>query len=228
MLIYTGLNLESRGFGRLVDELAPTLQAGLTSLPPQRPDPEQQPPSILYIASDGTGVPFRRDELQGVKGKQPDGTSRTREAKLGCVFTQITTDKEGQPIREHESTSYVGTFAGCRDAGTLLRQEALRRGYGSIPQTVYLGDGALWIWENARLNFPDAVQILDFYHASEHLGIITAAFWGDNCKKAKRKQKDWSKIMKRSSARTLITTAKRLLTQHRARLSDPAINLRVN
>jgi hypothetical protein len=168
-------------------------------------------------------VPFRRDELQGVKGKQPDGTSRTREAKLGCVFTQITTDVDGQPIREHESTSYVGTFAGCRDAGTLLRQEALRRGYGTIPKTVYLGDGALWIWENARLNFPDAVQILDFYHASEHLGIITAAFWSDDCKKAKRKQKDWSKIMKRGSARTLITTTKRLLTQHRVRLSESAI-----
>ena len=45
-----------------------------------------------------------------------------------------------------------------------------RRGYAKARTTAHLGDGAAWIWENARLNFPEAVQILDFYHASEHTG----------------------------------------------------------
>ena len=41
---------------------------------------------ILYISYDGTGVPITQEERRGRKGKQADGTAKTREAKLGCVF----------------------------------------------------------------------------------------------------------------------------------------------
>ena len=81
-------------------------------------------------------------------------------------------------LRDPDSTTYVATFEDCRELGSLLRAEALRCGYASAPTTVYLGDGAAWIWENARLNFRDAVQILDFYHASEHAGELAAALPG--------------------------------------------------
>lgn len=66
-------------------------------------------------------------------------------------------------MRDPDSTTYVGTFEGCRQSGILLRAEALRRGYARAKTTVYLGDGAHWIWENARQIFPDAVLILDFF-----------------------------------------------------------------
>ena len=161
---YLGLRLSGRNFGRLVAEITPALLAAQATLPPA-PDSVQIP--TLYLASDGTGVPLRRSELVGVKGKQTDGTARTREAKLGCVFTQTSLNDQGQPIRDPDSTTYVGTFEDCRHLGSLLRAEALRRGLGNAQRTAYLGDGAPWIWENARINFPGAEQILDFYHVCD-------------------------------------------------------------
>ena len=206
---YLGLHLTGRNFGRLVAEITPALLAAQATLPPA---PRTTPIPILYVASDGTGVPLRRSELVDVKGKQPDGTARTREAKLGCVFTQTSTDEEGLPMRDADSTTYVGTFEDCRHIGSLLRAEALRRGLATAQRTVYLGDGAPWIWENARINFPNAEQILDFYHASEHAGDLAAALL-DAGPQAKAQQSRWSHEMKEDSSEPIITHAKALLVE---------------
>jgi hypothetical protein len=56
-------------------------------------------------APDGTGVPMPRTELQGRKGKQPEGTAKTRQVYWGCVFTQHKTDEEGPPVPDHDSTT---------------------------------------------------------------------------------------------------------------------------
>jgi len=205
---YLGLNLVGRNFGRLVAELTPTLCAAQATLPPVA----GAPIPILYVASDGTGVPLRRSELIDVKGKQPDGSAHTREAKLGCVFTQTSVDDEGQPMRDPGSTTYIGTFEDCRHLGSLLRAEALRRGYATAQRTAYLGDGAVWIWENARINFPDAEQILDFYHASEHAGTLAAALL-DPGLEAKALQSRWSHQMKEDCSEPIISQAKALLRQ---------------
>jgi hypothetical protein len=60
---------------------------------------------VLYVSGDGTGLPMRPKELAGRKGKQPDGTAKTRQVYLGCVFTQHRTDEAGLPVRDHESTT---------------------------------------------------------------------------------------------------------------------------
>jgi hypothetical protein len=203
---YTGLELESRHFGRLIAELAPVLRQAHATLPAA--DGPAIP--VLYVSSDGTGVPMRREQLTGLKGRQPDGSSRTREVKLGCVFTQTTTDPQGEPLRDPYSTSYVGTFEGCRSIGSLLRQEAFRRGYANARQTVYLGDGAAWLWENARLNFPDAVQILDFFHASEHAKELADALCGPDTQQAKDLRSSWCHQMKQTSSLPIIKQARRM------------------
>jgi Uncharacterised protein family (UPF0236) len=203
---YTGLQLESRHFGRLVAEVAPILREAHATLAPST----ESPLPILYVCGDGTGVPMRKEETLGRKGKAPDGSARTREVKLGCVFSQTTTDENGQPLRDPDSTTYVATFQGCRAAGTLLREEALRRGYARAQQTVCLGDGALWVWENCRINFPDAVEILDFYHASEHVGLLSAALFGAGTPKAKERQGRWCHQMKEQSAQLVIDQARKL------------------
>jgi hypothetical protein len=119
---HLGLAIEGRGFGRLVADIVPELRAARDS----RTAPvDKEPVVILYAASDGTGVPLRRRELAGIKARQPDGTARTREVKLGCIFTQTTTDKDGEPLRDEASTTCVGTFDDCRAAGTQLRAKAL-------------------------------------------------------------------------------------------------------
>ena len=54
----------------------------------------------MYVSADGTGVPMRKEELAGRAGKQVDGTAKTRQAYLGCVFTQHGTDEKGRPVRD--------------------------------------------------------------------------------------------------------------------------------
>jgi hypothetical protein len=54
----------------------------------------------------------------------------------------------------------------------------------------FLADGAEWIWIRARLHFPSAIQILDIYHASEHVGSAAAAAWGEGAEITKEWRKD--------------------------------------
>jgi len=113
-------------------------------------------------------------------------------------------------MRDPDSTRYVGTMGDCRESGELLRAEAIRRGLALAQIIIFLGDGAAWIWENARLYFPTAIQILDFYHAVEHLGVLVKALYGDGDFSAAQ-QKVWASELKRSDAVGIIAQAQRLL-----------------
>ena len=110
------------------------------------------------------------EELKGRRGKQADGTAKTRQVYLGCVFTQHRTDEKGHPVRDYESTTYVSSFKSIDDFGPLLRQEAIRRGMGSAGQVVLLIDGAAGLENMGKDCFKDCLQIVDFYHAMEHAG----------------------------------------------------------
>ena len=123
---------------------------------------ERQKAPIMYISADGTGVPMRKDELEGRVGKQKDGKARTRQVYLGCVFTQHRTDEKGHPVRDWESSTYVSSMAGIEDFGPCLRSEALRRGMGDVQKVVLLIDGACGL-ENMGLScFRGCVQIVNF------------------------------------------------------------------
>ena len=101
-----------------------------------------QPPPKFYISFDGTGVPVRKSELVGRRGKQADGSARTREVKLGCVFTQVGLDKEGHPQRDPDSTTYVGAIESSTLFGWRMYAEALRRGLEQAQTVIVLTDGA--------------------------------------------------------------------------------------
>ena len=123
----------------------------------------------LYVAIDGSGVPVVARETEGRKGKDPTGKAKTREAKLGCVFTQATVNQEGYAVRDEESTTYVGAIEEAEFFGRRIYAEAIRRGLLRARRVIVLGDGAKWIWGIAEGHFPGAVQIVDLYHAREHL-----------------------------------------------------------
>lgn len=133
-------------------------------LPPAKPAPD-----MLYLAVDGTGVPMTAAETAGRAGKGPDGRARTREAKLAALFTQTRLDDHGRPVRDGESTSYLATLAPVGHFTKLLVAAARDRGSDHIRQLVILGDGAHWIWNLANAHFPAATQIVDLFHAREHL-----------------------------------------------------------
>lgn len=136
------------------------------------PDPL---PDKLYIAVDGTGVPMTTKAVADRPGKGPDGRARTREVKLAALFTQTTLDADGYPVRDPDSTSYLATLAPVGEFSPLLAAEARRRGTEHIRQTVILGDGAVWIWNMANQILPAATQIVDLYHARQHVHDITDA-----------------------------------------------------
>ena len=132
---------------------------------------------ILYVEMDGTGVPVVRKESEGRVGKQAGQPAHTREAKLGCVCTQTTVDDEGYAVRDEGSTTYVGAIESCEEFGRRLYAEAWRRGWGRAEKRIVLGDGAEWIWNQADLHFPGAIQIVDLYHARQHLWDLSAKLY---------------------------------------------------
>lgn len=124
---------------------------------------------ILYISYDGTGVPMVPWEVAGRKGQQEDGSAKTREVKLGCVFTQTTVDADGYPVRDEGSTTFVGAIETAEVFGWRIYAEAVRRGLALARKVVVLADGAKYNWEIAAMHFPNAIQTVDLYHAREHL-----------------------------------------------------------
>jgi hypothetical protein len=144
------------------------LSGTLVTLPPP-PRPDGTVPDILYLAVDGTGLPMHASETTGRNGKGPEGRARTREAKLAALFTQTATSADGHPIRDPHSTSYVATLEPVEHFTDLLTAEARRRGSDHLRQLVIIGDGAHWIWNLAQRRFPEATQIVDLFHAREHL-----------------------------------------------------------
>lgn len=124
---------------------------------------------VLYVQMDGTGIPVVKKETQDRQGKMEGQPAHTREVKLGCVFTQTTWDEEGYAIRDPDSTTYVGAMETSEEFGKRLYLEAWKRGWSRAEKKVVMGDGSEWIWNQAHTHFPGATQILDLYHAREHL-----------------------------------------------------------
>lgn len=128
-----------------------------------------QPVPILYIEMDGTGVPVVKKETVGREGKLAGLPAHTREVKLGCVFTQTSWDQDGFAQRDPDSTTYTGAIENAEQFGKRLYVEAWKRGWSRAEKKVVIGDGAPWIWNIAQEHFPGAIEIVDLFHARQHL-----------------------------------------------------------
>ncbi len=149
-----------------------------------------EPVPILYVQMDGTGVPVVKKETEGRKGKTDGQPAHTREAKLGCVFTQTGWDEEGYAIRDPDSTTYIGAIETAEEFGKRLYVEAWKRGWSRAEKKVVMGDGAEWIWNLADQHFPGAVQIVDLYHARQHLWELARKLYPND----DVSQKAWMKV----------------------------------
>jgi len=155
----------------------------------QQEHPKQKTDETLYIEFDGTGVPMTGRELKGRRGKQPDGSARTREVKLGCVFTQTGFDQKGRPVQAR--------------------------------RVVVLGDGATWIKNIAETHFPGATQIIDLYHAREHVAALAKALYPHSAKKAAHQRARWWDKLDQGNIETILAAARRRL-KARPEISDKA------
>jgi hypothetical protein len=132
--------------------------------------PARKQKGVLYIEVDGAMLNTRQKDEHG---------STWRENKLGVVFSsnniRYWIDKQGQrqhTINRREYVSYVGS---AQEFQKHLFACALRNGYGTFEKTVLISDGATWIRNMKEYLFPDAQQILDYYHLCENVNDFAKA-----------------------------------------------------
>lgn len=196
---YAGLRIDARRIQRLLQRIGPAFkEAAAEGLQPSSPAVPR-----MYISADGTGIPLRRQALKGRKGRQPDGSAKTHEVKVGYVFTQHPVEGE-KPFRDLDSTTYIATMQRAAPFAGLLRAEALRRNIGAARETVFISDGAVWLKEVARIHFPQATRILDFYHAAEHLHELVNTLYPAGSGEAKRRVKKWTRWLLRDKVDDII------------------------
>ena len=171
-----------------------------------------KPVRRMYVGVDGTGVPVVKKETAGRQGKGEDGQAKTREVKLGCVFTQTSVDRDGRPVRDEESTSYTGAIETAELFGERIYQEAMRRGMGSAGEIIVLGDGAPWIWNIADEHFYGATQVVDLYHAREHYWNVARTCFGRNNAKLHQWTEDRRRELDDGKVEDIVTAIRQCLT----------------
>jgi hypothetical protein len=149
---------------------------------------------VMYVLCDGTGVPGRRAELAGVKGKQSDGSAKTFEAKIGAIFVEEFTGDwkplltESGEVYRDKDIKYMGTVRKVDDFGPMLYAFALENGLANMDAVVFLGDGALWLKGIQEKYFPYAITGIDLFHSIEKVGHIAdhLQFKGRACANSKK------------------------------------------
>ena len=181
-----GLAVDAKQVERTAEALGRAIAADEQHIvTPGAPDEPVAP--TLYLGMDGTGVPMRATAVQGRAGKQPDGTANTREVKLVTVWSAEGRAADGTPVRDAGSVTYSAAIESAAQKDTddgpspfaaRVEREATRRGFDWAARRAVLGDGATWIWNLADEYFPDAVQIVDRFHAKQHLSDVGKAIYG--------------------------------------------------
>lgn len=168
----------------------------------------------LYVLMDGVQIPVVAAETEGRTGRIEGQRARTRECKLGCVFTQTSVDKEGRAVRDADSTTYVGAIETAEEFGFRIYTEAWRRGWEWATTKVVIGDGAVWIWNLAEQHFPGAIHIVDLYHAREHLWKVAAMLHPHDQAAKKLWMPPMKDLLDNGNIETLVTHLREIAAAH--------------
>ncbi len=177
----TGIIIDAKTVERITKQLGTEVQRYNQGEDKRMPDRAEISKQTMYLCMDGTCVPMNKEALRGRKGKQTE-EAKTREVKLGCIFTQIGVNPEGYPVREAESTTYVGGIINAETFGRQIYDESNNRRAEQARRLCIIGDGAAWIWNIAEEYFPGATQIVDLYHAREHYWNVARSFFYEGSK----------------------------------------------
>jgi len=170
------VRLHTEGTGIELEEAhqAATAEVQRTGESAEAVDPA---PGMLVVETDGVMVRY----LNG-----------WHEVKLGLVGGQV----GGKLV----SPSYLALRANPDEFGPRLLAEAARRGalevvgwkgavtgrgLAVLRKVVILGDGAVWIWHLAAEHFGERIEIIDYYHATEHVWTLANAFYGEGSERAR-------------------------------------------
>ena len=183
---YTGLAIEGRQFHRLANRVGHDVENFLRA----KHGPATETPPRVYVMLDGTGAPLRHEELKDRKGKGADGKAQTHEVKVAAIFTEH--PRSGKdPWRDLNSTTYVATDERCGEFGSMVRAELLRR-FKNVPETIALGDAAEWIGNAVDINFPQAIRIIDWHHAAQHVASMAEIVHARDSVKWRKLRRKWT------------------------------------
>ncbi len=165
-------------------------------------DADDEKARVVCAMADGTGMPMRKECLKGAKGR--DGRAKTREVKASAMFVASKT-KDNEPHRDLDTTTYVATTHRREKFGKHLRLEFDRR-FGREPDTVlYITDGGKRLHSIHESDFPFAIEILDVYHAVEHLKPLLAGLGiKEGSKEWRCRHHYWSECIKAGKARNVL------------------------
>jgi len=137
-------------------------------------------PERLYGSLDGVKIHVRGDK------KRP-----WRELKVGAWFT-TTQDPPQSPDEDWEihatDITYYADICEARTFGRLLWATGCQRYSQLAQELIFLGDGAEWIWGLVREHYPEAIQIVDWFHATEYIAPVAKAAFP-----TETEQIDWSR-----------------------------------
>ena len=133
----------------------------------------------LVIMLDGWMIRERGGQW-GLKPPEAAGERvEWREMKTGIVFRledlAATQSGRGVILKKH----YEAWRGEAHDFGRRLYALALRQGLMQAARVFVVADGGVWIWNLAQERFPGAREVLDFYHASQHLHAVARALHAD-------------------------------------------------
>ncbi len=152
----------------------------------------------IYLSIDGTGIPMRKEDVEGVAGKQDDGSSKSREAKLAVMYTAEGRDpKTGAALKDRSSETFsclidsAAAPSGSREPSAFaarLDREALRRGLHDAGELVVISDGAEWIKNTCEEIFGGrkVTFVLDVYHCLEYASDAVKAILPDKAERDRR------------------------------------------
>jgi Uncharacterised protein family (UPF0236) len=159
--------------------------SGLTLPQPQAPTPE--PEFSLVVMMDGWLV-RRRGEHWGAGPRKKNAVRiEWKEVKSAVIYRleQSATKASGRGLLAQKYIVACAPETQPVDFGGAVQAEALRRGLGRARKVYVVIDGAVWLWHVAEDRFSNAIKVLDFHHASEHLWAVAHALHGQGSAEAR-------------------------------------------
>ena len=156
---------------------------------------EEQPPGLEtdiepkegwhYAMADGAMVLTRQ--------KDKEGQSKWAEMKLGRVFKaahHVAMGSGAESRKWIRGSQYVAHLGNCDEFFDKFMGHL-----DSIKYLIFIADGAKWIWERVHAFYPNAVQILDFFHVMEHLWAFLNLCWKLNFE-TEGQRNEWAQTQK--------------------------------
>lgn len=159
------------------------------------PGAPENAPALLVLEVDAGKVQLREPD--------PETGSRWREDKVAIVTSYVPGDG-GERIPEALVTTHVATREDAQVLGRLARVEAHRRGITSAREVLFLSDGGNWTDPLAEREFAEAVRIIDFYHAAEHLHAGARALLGPEHPAARGRGEHWVGLLREGQFEALL------------------------